>query len=130
MATGMSDSQCMSRIEAADELALLWDQWICTGESDYRDRLVEQYLPLMRRLVEALLHVHPDIRDLREACRWGRLGLVEAVTHYRLSEGVPFDAYCERFVRRTVLEDMGRFQRKKSRRYRCGTTTFRHVKGE
>lgn len=101
--------------ELSTELQRLWRRWTRLRDSDDRLRLIEHYLPVMRDVVRRIAEEHPALQGSADILRWGRLGLVEALTHFSQESGEGFEVHCARCVERSVLEDRIRFRRPSGR---------------
>jgi RNA polymerase sigma factor for flagellar operon FliA len=87
-------------------LTRLWKRFKRTGEESLRNRLVEQYLYLVKVIsnrIAARLPRSIDVYDLRGA---GVFGLMRAIENYDLDRGTPFESYCATRVRGAILDEL------------------------
>ena len=67
-------------------------------DTDARDRLVMEHVPLVKTLAQRLAQRLPSQVEMNDLISVGVLGLIDAATRYRPSTGVPFDAFARRRV--------------------------------
>lgn len=109
----MSDAKpiaCTARGHAAgsalEDLPVeeVWREYRRTGADAYRDRLVRQYLPIVRYLAHrerAKLAVAVDVNDLIQD---GYCGLMDAIEAFDPALGVKFETFCPRRIRGAMLD--------------------------
>lgn len=82
----------------------LWSNYQVTREADIRDKLVEQYLPLVK-LVSARIAIglpqHVDKDDLTSN---GFFGLLDAIERFDIARGVKFETYAVARIRGAILD--------------------------
>lgn len=83
------------------DLFVAWQQH---GDEHARERLVEHYMPLARRLARRYVRSSEPFEDLLQVAS---LGLVHAIDRYDLSRGRPFPAYAVP----TILGELRRYFR-------------------
>jgi RNA polymerase sigma factor for flagellar operon FliA len=89
-----------------EELAWVWAEYKRTGDRALRNRLIVQYLYLVKVIgnrIAARLPRSIDVQDLRSA---GVFGLMSAIQHFDLERGTPFESYCARRVRGAILDEL------------------------
>ena len=77
-----------------------------SGGPQLRNRLILQYLPLVKYIsdrVFARLPRRVDIRDLQSA---GIFGLISAIEAFDLTRGIKFETYCSVRVRGSILDEL------------------------
>lgn len=82
----------------------LWSNYQATREAEIRDKLVEQYLPLVK-LVSARIAIglpqHVDKDDLTSN---GFFGLLDAIERFDIARGVKFETYAVVRIRGAILD--------------------------
>ena len=73
-------------------------------DTDARDRLVMEHVPLVKTLAQRLAQRLPSQVEMNDLISVGVLGLIDAATRYRASLGVPFDAFARRRVNGAMLD--------------------------
>jgi len=84
----------------------LWRRYAVTRDPELRNRLMEQYLPVVAFIAERLLLTLPrsiDVEDLKSA---GYFGLMDAIDGFELERGIKFKTYCSNRVRGAILDEL------------------------
>jgi RNA polymerase sigma factor for flagellar operon FliA len=90
-----------------DEVAQLWRQFKANPEDQtLRNRLVEQYLPLVKYNGERIWARLPDGVELDDLISAGVFGLMDAITAFDLERGIKFETYCVRRNRGAMLDEL------------------------
>lgn len=90
-----------------DEMAEIWTQFKADPDNQYlRNRLVEQYLPLVKYNGERIWSRLPEGVDLDDLISAGVFGLMDAINAFDLSRGVKFETYCVPRIRGAMLDEL------------------------
>ena len=73
---------------------------------DLRNRLVEEYLPLVRYNGERIWQRLPEGVELDDLISAGVFGLMDAIEAFDLSRGVKFETYCVPRIRGAMLDEL------------------------
>ena len=73
---------------------------------DLRNRLVEQYLPLVKYNGERIWSRLPEGVDLDDLISAGVFGLMDAINAFDMSRGVKFETYCVPRIRGAMLDEL------------------------
>src|SRR5437763_8459217 len=73
---------------------------------EYRNLLVEQYLPLVKYNGERIWARLPDGVELDDLISAGVFGLMDAIDAFDLTRGVKFEAYCVPRIRGAMLDEL------------------------
>jgi len=92
-----------TRIDNTD-LELCWIEYKEVGGEQLRNRLIENYLPLVRYIAERILVKLPQNVELDDLYSAGIFGLMDAVDGYDLERGVKFETYCTTRIRGSILD--------------------------
>ena len=94
------------RAKRTEELARLWKTYRRRRPRELRNRLVEQYLPLVRYTAERLKACLPVCVDLQELVSAGMVGLIEAVEKFEPERGFRFETFCLPRLRGAMFDEM------------------------
>ncbi len=107
-----------------EEIAQTWKDFIADRSNQLlRNKLIEQYLPLVRYHAERVWSRLPDEVDLDDLTSAGVFGLMDAIDAYDLDRGVKFETYCVPRIRGAMLDELRnmdwvpRLVRSRARRY-------------
>ncbi|MDA7978346.1 MAG: FliA/WhiG family RNA polymerase sigma factor [Pirellulales bacterium] len=88
-------------------IAELWNRYKADmSNRELRNRLVEQYLPLVRYNGERIWARLPDGVDLDDLISAGVFGLMDAIDAFDLTRGVKFETYCVPRIRGAMLDEL------------------------
>ena len=90
-----------------EEIAEVWDQLLEDPTNRMlRNRLVENYLPLVRYNGERIWARLPDGVDLDDLISAGVFGLMDAIKAFDRDRGVKFETYCVPRIRGAMLDEL------------------------
>jgi len=93
-----------SQLGDAEEL---WYQFTETPSDCFlRNRLIERYMPLVRNRAERIWAKLPDGVELDDLVSAGTFGLMNAISVFDISRGIPFEAFCVRRVDGAMLDEL------------------------
>jgi RNA polymerase sigma factor FliA len=75
-------------------------------DQDYRNRLVEAYLPLVKYNAERIWARLPDGVELDDLISVGVFGLMDAIDAFDVTRGVKFETYCVPRIRGAMLDEL------------------------
>ncbi len=97
----------MVTVVAPEEAAQIWEAFRLNPQSqDLRNRLLEQYLPLVRYNAERLWARLPDGVEIDDLISAGVFGLMDAIDAFDVTRGVKFETYCMTRVRGAMLDEL------------------------
>ena len=97
----------MATTLAADDVQQLWLSFKADPTNqDFRNRLVEQYLPLVKYNGERIWARLPEGVELDDLVSAGVFGLMDAIDAFDLSRGVKFETYCVPRIRGAMLDEL------------------------
>lgn len=88
------------------ELDQVWNGYKATGSPELRNRLVENYLPIVRYNSERIGAKLPDEVELDDLMSAGIFGLVDAIESFDMTRGVKFETYCAPRIRGAILDEL------------------------
>src|SRR5258705_5290468 len=77
-----------------------------TSNKTLRNRLIEQYLPLVKYNGERIWSRLPDGVERDDLISAGVFGLMDAINAFDLTRGVKFETYCGPRVRGAILDEL------------------------
>lgn len=90
-----------------EEIDLVWDDYKRDPSSrELRNRLVENYLPLVKYNGERIWSRLPDGVELDDLISAGVFGLMDAIKAFDRSRGVKFETYCVPRIRGAMLDEL------------------------
>jgi RNA polymerase sigma factor FliA len=97
----------MATVTTADDVQELWLKFKADpNNEDLRNRLVEQYLPLVKYNGERIWARLPEGVELDDLVSAGIFGLMDAIDAFDLSRGVKFETYCVPRIRGAMLDEL------------------------
>jgi len=76
------------------------------GNVDLRNRLIEQYMPLVRYNGDRIWQRLPDGVELDDLISAGIFGLMDAIDAFDTARGVKFETYCVPRIRGAILDEL------------------------
>ncbi len=97
----------MATALASDEVLELWLKYKADmSNEELRNRLVEQYLPLVKYNGERIWARLPEGVELDDLVSAGIFGLMDAIDAFDMSRGVKFETYCVPRIRGAMLDEL------------------------
>jgi RNA polymerase sigma factor for flagellar operon FliA len=94
-------------VAAQEEIAEVWQQFKKDpSRRELRNRLVENYLPLVKYNGERIWSRLPDGVELDDLISAGVFGLMDAINAFDMSRGVKFETYCVPRIRGAMLDEL------------------------
>jgi DNA-directed RNA polymerase specialized sigma subunit len=90
----------------AEQVELVWKDYRQSQSTDSRNRLLENFLPLVRYNAERIWARLPDGVDLDDLISAGVFGLMDAIDAYDCERGVKFETYCVPRIRGAMLDEL------------------------
>jgi len=89
-----------------DHVSKLWNEYRKAATDPARNRLVEQYLPLVRYIADRISSRLPDAVDRDDLTSAGAFGLMGAIKSFDFERGVKFETYCVPRIRGAILDEL------------------------
>ena len=103
----MSTMMLSAKKCAPEDIADLWDQFKKDpGRKELRNRLIENYLPLVKYNGERIWQRLPDGVELDDLISAGVFGLMDAINAFDMGRGVKFETYCVPRIRGAMLDEL------------------------
>ena len=122
-----------TRIET--DISQAWQEYRANPTLDLRNRLVENYMPLVKYNGERIWARLPDGVELDDLISAGIFGLLDAIEAFDLSRGVKFETYCVPRIRGAMLDELRtmdwvpRLVRSKQSKYDAANTALETALG-
>ena len=87
-------------------LAELWERYRQTRQPELRERLILEYLPLVKHVAGRLAVALPPYVEFNDLVGYGVFGLVEAIERYDVERGVRFETYAATRIRGAILDGL------------------------
>jgi RNA polymerase sigma factor for flagellar operon FliA len=92
---------------AASEIEQLWFRFKGdTSNVELRNRLIEQYMPLVRNRGERIWSRLPEGVELDDLISAGTFGLMDAINAFDLERGVRFETFCIPRIQGAMLDEL------------------------
>jgi RNA polymerase sigma factor for flagellar operon FliA len=92
--------------QVEQDIQQVWQAYRDTSNVEYRNRLVERYLPLVKYNAERIWARLPDGVELDDLISAGTFGLMDAIDAFDLTRGVKFETYCVPRIRGAMLDEL------------------------
>src|SRR4051795_1597341 len=90
-----------------EEIAEIWKEFKADPTNKaLRNRLIEQYLPLVKYNGERIWSRLPEGVELDDLVSAGVFGLMDAINAFDLTRGVKFETYCVPRIRGAMLDEL------------------------
>ena len=84
----------------------IWKQYQKSKDETLRNRLMEEFLPLVKYNAERIGAKLPDEVEHDDLVSAGVFGLMDAIKSYDLKRGVKFETYCAPRIRGAILDEL------------------------
>ncbi len=85
----------------------LWNEYKKTRSIDDRNKIVEQFLPLVKKIASDVYQRLPNKSvEFEDLCSYGSIGLIEAVERYNPTINVKFQTYAISRIRGAMLDHL------------------------
>ena len=88
------------------DLKQTWIDYKATGDRRLRNRLMEQYLSVVRYTADRVAAKLPSEVDVDDLVSAGIFGLLDAIEAFDLDRGVKFETYCTPRIRGAILDEL------------------------
>jgi RNA polymerase sigma factor for flagellar operon FliA len=84
----------------------MWVQYKRRPTDEFRNLLVENYLPLVRYHAERVAAKLPGMIDINDLMSAGIFGLMDAISKFDLERGIKFETYCATRIRGSIIDEL------------------------
>ena len=96
----------MATLVAKEDILQFWHDFKAGPTQEMRNRLIEQYLPLVKYNGERIWSRLPEGVELDDLISAGVFGLMDAIDAFDLERGVKFETYCVPRIRGAMLDEL------------------------
>ncbi len=94
------------KTDRLENVAEVWERFFETRDNQYRNLLMENYLPLVKYTAERIYAKLPDKVELDDLISAGIFGLMDAIDAFDPERGVKFETYCAPRIRGAILDEL------------------------
>lgn len=84
----------------------LWKQYVKTRSPQFRERLLLEYIPLVKYVVDRLPTPLPPCMETEDLVSAGILGLMDAIEGFDPQRGVKFETYAVPRIKGAILDEL------------------------
>ncbi|NLI16940.1 MAG: FliA/WhiG family RNA polymerase sigma factor [candidate division Zixibacteria bacterium] len=84
----------------------VWENYKRTMDPQTRDRMLKQYLPLVKNVASRMALGFPKSVELNDLVNTGVIGLIEAFNNFDPARGVKFETYAVPRIRGAILDEL------------------------
>ena len=85
---------------------VVWERYKRDLDPDTRDKLLKQYLPLVKNVASRMALGFPKSVELNDLVNTGVIGLIEAFNNFDPGRGVKFETYAVPRIRGAILDEL------------------------
>jgi len=90
----------------AENIAQLWKDYFETRDEQYRNQLLEHYIPIVKYTADRMSTKLPDKVEVDDLVSSGIFGLRDAIEAFDPTRGVKFETYCTPRIRGAILDEL------------------------
>ncbi len=84
----------------------VWTDFVKSRDQSLRERLIMQYAPLVRYVIERLAISFPTVMDCEDVYHCGMLGLIRCIDRFEPERKVKFETYAISRIRGAILDEL------------------------
>lgn len=84
----------------------LWIRYKANGDRDSRNKLIERYIPLVKRVARNMSSGLPAFVNEEDLASYGVFGLIDAIDKYDLERGYKFETYAVSRITGSILDEL------------------------
>ena len=96
----------MQTTKQKEEIAEVWRAYKAVGTRALRNKLMENYLPIVKYNADRVSAKLPDEVETDDLVSAGIFGLMDAIDAFDLARGVKFETYCAARIRGAILDEL------------------------
>jgi RNA polymerase sigma factor for flagellar operon FliA len=96
----------MKTTKKSKDLSRVWREYKKSHDEVLRNRLMEEFLPLVKYNAERIGAKLPDEVENDDLVSAGIFGLMDAINAFDLQRGVKFETYCAPRIRGAILDEL------------------------
>ncbi|HDP69284.1 MAG TPA: FliA/WhiG family RNA polymerase sigma factor [Actinobacteria bacterium] len=83
-----------------------WTRYKVYGDKKAREKLILQYTPLVKYVVERMRDILPSETELDDLISYGVIGLIDAIEKYDYNRGIKFETYSIPRIRGAIVDEL------------------------
>ncbi|MBE7706252.1 MAG: FliA/WhiG family RNA polymerase sigma factor [Cyanobacteria bacterium SIG30] len=87
-----------------EDVSNLWDEYFKSKEKELRDKLIIQYLYLIRYVISRIKLTLPPAYNYEDIMSFGTEGLIDAIEKYTNNKGAKFETYAIMRIRGAIID--------------------------
>lgn len=88
------------------DISKVWQNYYQTRDSALREKLILQYVPLVKYVAERVIIGLPSYLDSNDLVNYGVLGLIESIERFDPNRGVKFETYAIARIRGAIFDGL------------------------
>ena len=88
------------------EIAEVWVGYKQSGEREYRDALVMNYLPLVKYVASKVSATLPQNVEQADLVSYGMFGLIDAIEKFDLDRNIKFQTYAVTRIKGSIIDEL------------------------
>lgn len=88
------------------EIEQLWKKYKAESSVELRNKLIENYLPIVKYTAERLRIRLPDSVDVNDLMSAGLFGLMDAIEKFDITRNIKFETYCSLRIRGAIIDEL------------------------
>lgn len=93
-------------VDAADELARLWEEFKRTASAQARERLILHYAPLVKYVASRVATGLPASVEQADLVSYGMFGLIDALEKFEPARGNKFETYAIPRIKGAIIDEL------------------------
>lgn len=86
----------------------LWQSYNDTRDKHAKDKLIENYIPLIKHIVNRMNIGLPPYLEYEDLISYGIFGLMQAIERYNPKKGVKFETYAYTRIKGSIIDELRR----------------------
>ncbi|MBM3707698.1 MAG: sigma-70 family RNA polymerase sigma factor [Actinobacteria bacterium] len=87
-------------------IAILWKSYKQNQDDYYRDKLIINYKPFLRKIVNSIYSKLPKTVDFHDLENYAYIGLLDAIRKFDLKRNIKFETYASYRIKGAVIDGM------------------------
>src|SRR4030066_1723087 len=87
-----------------DNLAILWRTYKERDDIFYRDRLISNYMPFLKGVVNRVYSKLPRTVDIMDLENYAYIGLIDAIKKFDLNRDIKFETYANYRIKGAIID--------------------------
>ena len=85
-------------------LTILWKTYKRREDNFFRDRLISNYIPFLKRIVNRVYTKLPKTVDIMDLENYAYIGLIDAIKKFDLSRNIKFETYATYRIKGAIID--------------------------